>query len=78
MKISTDKQYQQVAKALHKAGYRAETVFPILEGAGYSVEIDKDTIYEGIYITDVMRLMGKLERAADKKAPKQVLERLKL
>lgn len=78
MKISTTKQYQQVAKAMHKAGYHAKDVYPILENAGFSVELDEDTIYEGVYATKVMRLMYLLEEADLVEVPAPVLERLKL
>ena len=78
MKISTNRQYQQVAKALKKAGYDAKDIYPILESAGYSVELDKDTIYEGIYATKVMAIMYSLEEAELEEVPAPVLERLKL
>jgi len=67
MKISTNAQYKQVVKSLRKKGYTAADVFPVLEEAGFSVQIKKPkALYEGIYASRVIAMMHHAEEAPEK------------
>jgi hypothetical protein len=59
----TKKDYNKIVKALTKAGYKAEDVYPALEQSGFAVSI-KGKVYEGIYASRVIAMMHQQQEKA--------------